>query len=83
MLDDVFAEFDRRRRSALAEVAAGAEQVLITAAVPEDVPAELEATTDRVRPPPASRAVCPGSSVRPTELPTKVPYQMEDRTARK
>ncbi|WP_054815200.1 DNA replication/repair protein RecF [Nocardia arizonensis] len=44
LLDDVFAELDRRRRAALAEVAAGAEQVLITAAVPEDVPAELDAT---------------------------------------
>lgn len=43
LLDDVFAELDRRRRGALARVAAGAEQVLITAAVPEDVPAELEA----------------------------------------
>lgn len=43
MLDDVFAELDRRRRSALARVAVDAEQVLITAAVPEDVPAELEA----------------------------------------
>ncbi|MGN2635085.1 DNA replication/repair protein RecF [Nocardia takedensis] len=43
LLDDVFAELDRRRRAALAEVAAGAEQVLITAAVPEDVPAELDA----------------------------------------
>jgi DNA replication and repair protein RecF len=41
VLDDVFAELDRRRRSRLAEVAAAAEQVLITAAVPEDVPAEL------------------------------------------
>jgi DNA replication and repair protein RecF len=41
ILDDVFAELDRRRRSRLAEVAAAAEQVLITAAVPEDVPAEL------------------------------------------
>jgi DNA replication and repair protein RecF len=44
LLDDVFAELDRRRRSALAAVAADAEQVLMTAAVPEDVPAELEAT---------------------------------------
>ncbi|MBH0781257.1 DNA replication/repair protein RecF [Nocardia bovistercoris] len=44
LLDDVFAELDRRRRRALAEVAATAEQVLITAAVPEDVPAELDAT---------------------------------------
>ncbi|MFC4376519.1 DNA replication/repair protein RecF [Nocardia halotolerans] len=43
LLDDVFAELDRRRRAALAEVAAGAEQVLITAAVAEDVPAELAA----------------------------------------
>ncbi|MGC0366750.1 DNA replication and repair protein RecF [Rhodococcus sp. 27YEA15] len=43
MLDDVFAELDRRRRRALAEVAATAEQVLITAAVSEDIPGELEA----------------------------------------
>lgn len=43
MLDDVFAELDRRRRRALAKVAADAEQVLITAAVPEDVPEELDA----------------------------------------
>ncbi|SDE55415.1 DNA replication/repair protein RecF [Rhodococcus tukisamuensis] len=43
MLDDVFAELDRKRRSALAAVAADAEQVLITAAVAEDVPAELDA----------------------------------------
>ncbi|WP_068068199.1 DNA replication/repair protein RecF [Nocardia xishanensis] len=48
LLDDVFAELDRRRRTALAEVAAGAEQVLITAAVPEDVPAELAAAPLRV-----------------------------------
>ncbi|NLE78625.1 MAG: DNA replication/repair protein RecF, partial [Rhodococcus sp.] len=44
MLDDVFAELDRFRRKALAEVATLAEQVLITAAVPEDVPEELRAT---------------------------------------
>ncbi|MFD0360353.1 DNA replication/repair protein RecF [Nocardia sp. GCM10030253] len=48
LLDDVFAELDRRRRTALAEVAATAEQVLITAAVPEDVPAELAAVPLRV-----------------------------------
>jgi DNA replication and repair protein RecF len=41
VLDDVFAELDSRRRSALADVALRAEQVLITAAVPEDVPAGL------------------------------------------
>lgn len=44
MLDDVFAELDRKRRSALARVAADAEQVLITAAVAEDVPPELNAS---------------------------------------
>ncbi|WP_225725708.1 MULTISPECIES: DNA replication/repair protein RecF [unclassified Nocardia] len=48
LLDDVFAELDRRRRTALAAVAAGAEQVLITAAVPEDVPVELAAVPLRV-----------------------------------
>ncbi|MTE11928.1 DNA replication/repair protein RecF [Nocardia aurantiaca] len=48
ILDDVFAELDRRRRTALAAVAAGAEQVLITAAVPEDVPSELDAVPLRV-----------------------------------
>ncbi|HEV8557946.1 MAG TPA: DNA replication/repair protein RecF [Actinophytocola sp.] len=41
LLDDVFAELDQRRRRRLAEVAAGAEQVLVTAAVEEDVPDEL------------------------------------------
>lgn len=43
LLDDVFAELDRRRRAALASVALDAEQVLITAAVGEDVPDELGA----------------------------------------
>ncbi|MCP2332964.1 DNA replication/repair protein RecF [Actinoalloteichus caeruleus] len=41
VLDDVFAELDQRRRSRLAAVAGRAEQVLVTAAVEEDVPAEL------------------------------------------
>ncbi|HEX5114779.1 MAG TPA: DNA replication/repair protein RecF [Pseudonocardiaceae bacterium] len=41
VLDDVFAELDRRRRAALAKVAVAAEQVLVTAAVSEDVPDEL------------------------------------------
>lgn len=49
LLDDVFAELDRRRRTALARVAAGAEQVLITAAVAEDVPEELAAEPLRVQ----------------------------------
>lgn len=44
ILDDVFAELDTARRSALAGVAAGAEQVLVTAAVGEDIPADWDAT---------------------------------------
>ncbi|MCD2193135.1 DNA replication/repair protein RecF [Actinomycetospora endophytica] len=42
ILDDVFAELDSRRREALARTAARAEQVLVTAAVDDDVPAVLE-----------------------------------------
>jgi DNA replication and repair protein RecF len=38
MLDDVFAELDSARRDRLAELAVQAEQVLVTAAVPADVP---------------------------------------------
>ena len=38
ILDDVFAELDTARRTKLAELVAGAEQVLVTAAVAADVP---------------------------------------------
>ncbi|MGW1343496.1 DNA replication/repair protein RecF, partial [Kribbella sp. NPDC002412] len=41
ILDDVFAELDTQRRDRLAELVAPAEQVLVTAAVGADVPAEL------------------------------------------
>jgi DNA replication and repair protein RecF len=41
ILDDVFAELDDGRRERLAALVSGAEQVLVTAAVPADVPAEL------------------------------------------
>jgi DNA replication and repair protein RecF len=43
LLDDVFAELDNARRTALANVAASAEQVLVTAAVPEDIPKDWDA----------------------------------------
>jgi DNA replication and repair protein RecF len=49
VLDDVFAELDRRRRDRLAEVAAEAEQVLVTAAVEEDVPEKLAGVRYEVR----------------------------------
>ncbi len=42
LLDDVFAELDSSRRAHLVSVASAAEQVLITAAVAADVPAELD-----------------------------------------
>ena len=41
ILDDVFSELDSNRRARLAELVSGAEQVLVTAAVPEDVPTVL------------------------------------------
>jgi DNA replication and repair protein RecF len=41
LLDDVFAELDDGRRERLADLAGGAEQVLVTAAVPADVPGRL------------------------------------------
>ncbi len=41
ILDDVFAELDTERRHQLADLVAGAEQVLVTAAVAADVPEAL------------------------------------------
>jgi DNA replication and repair protein RecF len=48
MLDDVFAELDSGRRDRLAELVRDAEQVLVTAAVPDDVPAGLAGARFRV-----------------------------------
>lgn len=42
ILDDVFAELDQGRRQQLAELVGDAEQVLVTAAVAEDVPEALK-----------------------------------------
>ncbi|MEU1042584.1 DNA replication/repair protein RecF [Streptomyces sp. NPDC005551] len=44
VLDDVFAELDTRRRERLAELVAPGEQVLVTAAVDDDVPGVLAGT---------------------------------------
>lgn len=44
ILDDVFASLDDARRRALAGIAADAQQVLLTAAVDDDVPASLAGT---------------------------------------
>lgn len=48
ILDDVFAELDAGRRSRLAELAVGYEQVIVTSAVEEDVPDALRAHVVRV-----------------------------------
>lgn len=49
ILDDVFAELDSTRRSRLAALVSHNEQVIITAAVAEDVPTELSATRINVQ----------------------------------
>ncbi len=48
ILDDVFAELDAERRGQLAELGAGAEPVLVTAAVADDVPEKLAGVRFRV-----------------------------------
>jgi len=48
ILDDVFAELDTDRRARLAGLVEGYEQVVVTAAVEEDVPSALRARTVRV-----------------------------------
>ena len=49
ILDDVFAELDKNRRGRLAAAVGDYEQVLITAAVFEDVPTELASNVVRIR----------------------------------
>ncbi len=48
ILDDVFAELDARRRRRLAELAGEAEQLIVTAAVDDDVPESLLSNAWRV-----------------------------------
>jgi DNA replication and repair protein RecF len=56
ILDDVFAELDAGRRERLAAMVKNNEQVLITAAVAQDVPVELVATVFNVKAGEVSRA---------------------------
>jgi DNA replication and repair protein RecF len=49
VLDDVFAELDAGRRDRLAELVSTASQLLVTCAVPEDVPAALRCVRYDVR----------------------------------
>jgi DNA replication and repair protein RecF len=50
VLDDVFAELDTGRRDRLAALVSGATQLLVTCAVPEDVPAVLRGVRFDVAP---------------------------------
>ena len=46
LLDDVFAELDNARRQVLANVAANAEQVLVTAAVHDGIPSDWDSAAE-------------------------------------
>jgi DNA replication and repair protein RecF len=50
LMDDVFAELDRQRRDRVAEAALAAEQTIVTAAIPEELPGELNAAVFHVEP---------------------------------
>ena len=50
LMDDVFAELDRQRRDRVAEAALAAEQTIVTAAVAEELPPELNAAVFHVEP---------------------------------
>jgi DNA replication and repair protein RecF len=50
LLDDVFAELDRRRRERLVDLAMAVEQSIITASVVEELPEQLKATMFHVEP---------------------------------
>jgi DNA replication and repair protein RecF len=50
LLDDVFAELDRRRRERLVDLAMAVEQSIITASVAEELPEQLKATMFHVEP---------------------------------
>ncbi|SRR6266508_3133239 len=50
LLDDVFAELDRRRRERMVDLAMAVEQSIITASVPEELPEQLKATMFHVEP---------------------------------
>ena len=50
LMDDVFAELDRQRRDRVAEAAVAAEQTIVTAAVAEELPPELNAAVFDVEP---------------------------------
>jgi DNA replication and repair protein RecF len=67
ILDDVFAELDAQRRTRLAAIVAPAEQVLVTAAVGDDIPEALLGRQIRVVP--GGIDGVEGVDVRPADVP--------------
>ncbi|WP_010525591.1 DNA replication/repair protein RecF [Nesterenkonia sp. F] len=67
ILDDVFAELDARRRRRLAELAGEAEQLIVTAAVDDDVPESLMVHAQRVESVDQLSRVVPTEPMEPTE----------------
>ncbi|WP_434995393.1 DNA replication/repair protein RecF [Arthrobacter sp. Ld5] len=73
ILDDVFAELDAQRRTRLAAIVASAEQVLVTAAVGDDIPAGLAGRQLKVVPgaiaecSPGGGDAAPGTAGRPSD----------------
>jgi DNA replication and repair protein RecF len=69
ILDDVFAELDTGRRDRLAALVATAEQVLVTAAVPADVPEILTGARFTVAVGALTPAVDPSATTAPADAP--------------
>jgi DNA replication and repair protein RecF len=59
LLDDVFAELDRRRRERLVDLAMVVEQALVTAAMADELPEQLKATMFHVEPGSVTREAGP------------------------
>ena len=59
LLDDVFAELDRRRRARLVDLAMAVEQSIITVAMADELPEQLKATMFHVEPGSVAREVGP------------------------
>ncbi|WP_104167548.1 DNA replication/repair protein RecF [Arthrobacter sp. SX1312] len=70
ILDDVFAELDAQRRTRLAAIVGSAEQVLVTAAVGDDIPTALDGRQLRVVPGAVAASGGPGGAAGvPLEIP--------------
>lgn len=67
ILDDVFAELDSARRHRLGKIVSEAEQVLVTCAVPSDIPQELGEHPSLVYIQPGNASYAPDTAGEPSE----------------